>query len=157
VILRLTEREMEAVRKANKTVESWKIDLNSVNETEKVEVEEVAPREREPSVVATVKLTSEPQIVVWNENLPGVPVLDTKVDSNTSVQSSAAGSHSQKNDDGMVSLMEDIKLDQKKNLWMEFQLTGVVFNQGINEMQTLANMSGGTFIQRQVEVKIVTK
>lgn len=33
----------------------------------------------------------------------------------------------------------------------EFALTGVVFTQGVNEMQTLANMSGGEAV-RQVEV-----
>lgn len=36
-------------------------------------------------------------------------------------------------------------------VFAEFGLTGVVFNQGVNEMQTLANMSGGETI-RQVEV-----
>jgi hypothetical protein len=35
----------------------------------------------------------------------------------------------------------------------EFALTGVVFTQGVNEMQTLANMSGGEAM-RQVEVRI---
>lgn len=36
-------------------------------------------------------------------------------------------------------------------VYAEFGLTGVVFNQGVNEMQTLANMSGGETI-RQVEI-----
>jgi hypothetical protein len=38
-----------------------------------------------------------------------------------------------------------------EQIFAELGLTGVVFNQGVNEMQTLANMSGGES-SRQVEV-----